>query len=336
MLNPIGNILRTAKRRQDEPLNILTFPTHERWQNGLANCKAVFWMFRGEGIKDWNFKFGALPTNHILLDPSKNANQIPPEVSFDAILAQSIGQYMVGRQLSQAMHVPLIRMEHTLPPPGMPKESAAESGARSGHVNVTCSQYNKAAWPLPANTRIIHHGLDTEFFQLGTGERKQVVLSVVNDFINRDIFCGYKIWKETVTGLPHMIVGDTPGLSKPAKDVAELRSIYQSVALYLNTTLVSSSPVSPLEAMLCGCPVVSLATTTMPEVIKHGVNGFLGDTPNELRHFCQVLLDDPELCRKMGLVARETVVNKFSAKSFVWLWDNVFRDAANIPFLGEV
>lgn len=334
-LDAMGNVLRAARRKPGDRLNILAFPTHERWQSGLAGCNADFFLFRGEGIKEWDHRFAPLPSNHTLLDPTLGEGQIPSDLTFDLILAQSLGQVRVAQHLSRRGHLPFIRMEHTLPPPSVPREEALRLGKILGHLNATCSANNREQWGLPANTRIVHHGIDTDFFVPGNEERKAHCLSVVNDFINRDVFCGYRIWKEATEGLPVHIVGNTPGLSEAAKDINELRSFYQQSEIFLNTTLVSSAPVSPLEAMACGCTVVSTDTTTMPELIEHGVTGFLGSTPQELAEHCRTLLADPGLCRKIGAAAREMVVRRFSIARFASDWDRIFQEASSIAYLGE-
>ena len=50
----------------------------------------------------------------------------------------------------------------------------------------------------------------------------------------------------------------------------------------------------------------------------------MGKTPEELRFYCQKLLDNPDLCREMGKKARQTIEKKFGLQKFVNTWNNTF------------
>ena len=79
-----------------------------------------------------------------------------------------------------------------------------------------------------------------------------------------------------------------------------------------------------LEAMACGCAVVSTATCEIPNIIEHGVNGYISNDEAELRGFIQELLDNPEKAKAMGLKARQTIEEKFSEERFVDEWNTIF------------
>jgi hypothetical protein len=299
----------------------------------MTDCNAIFYLLQSPKL--WQARYAPVPANHLLLNSQKE-NAFPPEVDFDVILAQSTAHMAQGLALSRQLHLPLVRMEHTLPYPEWPKHQVERLRELRGHVNVTVSDYNRQSWGFGDDWRVIHHGLDTDFFSPGEEERQPQLLSVVNDWINRDWACGFRFWQEATRELPTKVVGDTPGLSRPARDVSELVSLYRQSRIFVNTTLVSSAPVSPLEAMSCGCAVVSTDTTTMPNVIEHGVNGLLATTPQEMHEHCRTLLADAELCRRLGEAARRTIIERFSVKDFVKNWNNLLREAANVIYRGAI
>lgn len=72
-----------------------------------------------------------------------------------------------------------------------------------------------------------------------------------------------------------------------------------------------------LEAMASGTPVVGSRLGAFPEVIQHGVTGFLVEPGNvvELRERLAELLHDPARARWMGRNARELVLERFTWKS---------------------
>ena len=72
----------------------------------------------------------------------------------------------------------------------------------------------------------------------------------------------------------------------------------------------------------------------IPEVIEHGVNGFMSNDINELKQYVVDLLNDEDLARKMGEAARETVVKRFSVDKFASKWDFILHSASKKVFLG--
>jgi glycosyltransferase involved in cell wall biosynthesis len=71
-----------------------------------------------------------------------------------------------------------------------------------------------------------------------------------------------------------------------------------------------------LEAMASGTPVICSRTGGLPEVVQHGVTGFLVEPGNveELRDRLDELLGDPQLTTAMGRRARELVLERFTWK----------------------
>lgn len=340
MSNPIASALRAASRKEGEPLNILTAPTHEAYESNLCKTGHNFYAIRAPGIKDWNTKYRLLPENYILLDPSKGEKQLPPEVDFDLILSQNkFGQFQVLSNLSRLLHVPMISLEHTLPVPSWPDGHLDALKNMRGDVNVFISEYSRAKWGWkPEDALVVHHGIDTELFKPASEETLKRVpkvsqlLSVVNDWVNRNWCCGWELYQQIVKDLPVKILGDTPGISKPASSTQDLVEWYQVSSIFLNTSLISPVPTALMEAMACGCACVSTATCMIPEIIEHGVDGFLSNDPQELRKYCQLLLNDHKLASKMGQAARNKIVEHFHLDRFVKDWNRIFRTAAEIPY----
>lgn len=332
MASTMGCILRKAYRKKDDKLNILTFPTHERYQEGLAKTGHNFFLYQAEGVKEWNTMYAPLPANHILLAK----DMIPPlDFDFDIILSQNkSGQFPIADYYSKKYHCPIITLEHTLPPPEWNEAMKEKVKSMKGHVNVFISEYSTKQWgEQPFSSVVIHHGIDTNLFCVKDISRKDVLLSVVNDWPNRDWCCGFNLWKKVTKDLPVDVSGHSPGFSTAAKDINELVSLYQQSSIFVNTSLISPVPTSLLEAMSCGCAIVTTATCMIPEIITHGVNGLISNNPEELRSYCEKLLSTPALARKLGKAARKTVLERFPMSKFVESWDNLFTYTADNIFV---
>jgi glycosyltransferase involved in cell wall biosynthesis len=325
---------RISTRDNSKPLNILTAPTHERYESGLAKTGHRFYAWQGPGIKGWNEKFAPIPENYHILDGRKMGGQLPLHVDIDLVLSQNKwGQLEPLSIIARQLQVPLITLEHTLPAPNMVGKGVQKYIQNmKGDLDIFISEYSidKWGWKRGDTVEVVHHGIDTDLFKPNPNiEREDLVCSVVNDWINRDWCCGFKMWQQATdwpnSNLKLNVWGDTKGLSKPAEGVVGLVKEYQRSLIFLNTSLISPVPTVLLEAMSSGCAVVSTDTCMIPEFIKHGENGFMGKNPAELRYYVDLLLKDKALARQMGNKARQTIVEHFSLDKFINRWNEVFR-----------
>ncbi|HZK67402.1 MAG TPA: glycosyltransferase family 4 protein [Chloroflexota bacterium] len=92
-------------------------------------------------------------------------------------------------------------------------------------------------------------------------------------------------------------------------------------------SLSEGLPLSLLEAMSAGKPVVVTPVGGIPEVVQSGRNGFLVPARNETRLADALvrLLVDPHLREEMGRSARERVVESYSVERMVREYDAVYR-----------
>jgi hypothetical protein len=335
MQNRSEGILRAINNTSGK-FNILTFPTHEAYQSNLGKLPHTFYMWQGKGIKGWNSNFRQLPANHVLLDGTEN--QIRPDMKFDIVLSQNkFGQFAIADQIAASLNIPLISIEHTLPVPQWNQKYRNELLNMRGKVNVFISEYSINQWGFDSNdptVRTVHHGIDSKTFApaLSKGNLSGSILTVVNDYINRDWCCGWSIYQRIANGLPTTPVGDTKGFSKPAGSVKELVSFYQNASVFLNTSTISPVPTALMEAMACGCPVVTTATCMIPEIVKDGVNGFISNDEDYLRMRLQWCLSNPEEAAKIGQAARETIVERFSLDGHLTKWDNIFKEVVGTGY----
>ena len=335
-MNPISSIIRQATKKTDEPYIVLTAPTHEAYETNLCKSNAIFYALNHKGFKTWNPKYRPLPANYIPVD------SIPDGIQFDLVLSQNkFGQYQVLSDIARALHLPLISLEHTLPVPMWGRDIREGCVNMRGDINVFISEYSINEWQFnnfDPTVRVVKHGIDTEQFKPDESKkRKPYIFSCVNDWVNRDWCCGFTIWQKIINGkntLPTFVLGDTPGLSRPASSTEELINEYQTSAVFLNTSTISPVPTVLLEAMACGTPVVTTATCMIPEIIEHGVNGLMSNDINELRSYCELILSDEDLAKRLGENARKTIVEKFNANRFAEDWNKLFLEASEVIYRG--
>ena len=313
--------------RNKDKYNILTFDTHERYQQQLCKTGHDFYSFRYENCKHWDESYAKIPDNYYLMPD----NSITASIGFDFILSQSkFGQFQASQHINQRFKLPVISLEHTLPISNWPDNQLQTFRSMSGDINVFISDYSKDKWDIDNKAKVIHHSVDSEMFKPVDGEKKPHVLSVVNDFINRDYCCNYQGWKRITDGLNVKLLGKTEGLSEPAGSIEELSQAYAEAQVFLNTSTVSPVPTCLLEAMSCGCACVSTATCMIPDIIDHGVNGFISNDEDELRGCIETLLKDEDLRSKLGAAARQTILDDFSEEKFINSWNETFDMAYGV------
>ena len=207
----------------------------------------------------------------------------------------------VGRQLCQTFHVPCQKVE------------------------VIHNSIPAAAFDRPPNT--------TLRAMLNRGTDRPIVLCIAR----LDAQKGHTYLLPAIRDVPNAIfvlVGDGPeraSLEAQAAslgirdrviflghrdDVAELLA---SCDLLVLPSLYEGLPLSVLEAMAAGKPVVATSVGGTPEAVLDGETGFLVPSrdPTALVRAIQRLLTDARLRRKMGMAGRLRVQRNFSATQMV-------------------
>ena len=95
------------------------------------------------------------------------------------------------------------------------------------------------------------------------------------------------------------------------RDVARL---FASADVFLLPSRIEGFPISIMEAMAMGLPVVASNVGGIPDLVRHGQDGFLHE-PADVGGMAQSvlhLLDDATLRTRLGLAARERVLEEFS------------------------
>jgi N-acetyl-alpha-D-glucosaminyl L-malate synthase BshA len=98
--------------------------------------------------------------------------------------------------------------------------------------------------------------------------------------------------------------------------------------LFLLPSTEESFGLSALEAMACEMPVVASGIGGIPEVIEHGVSGFLHppDEVDGMADSAMALLTDPTLHRQTAAAARDRVCQQFSASHVVPMYEECYQE----------
>lgn len=139
---------------------------------------------------------------------------------------------------------------------------------------------------------------------------------------------------EAVPEVKFLLAGDGPHealLKKQAQDLGVLENfifagyrqdIPEIIALsdiVVRPSEMEGLPINVIEAMLMAKPVVASHIAGVPEMIEHGVNGYMievGDVVS-LSHILIEALQDEGKCKAIGDAARKTALEKFTIEACV-------------------
>lgn len=110
--------------------------------------------------------------------------------------------------------------------------------------------------------------------------------------------------------------------------VSDVSALLHTARVFVLSSVSEGLPVTVLEAMAMGLPVVATAVGGTPEAVDHGVNGLLipsGD-PARLAEAIQQVLDGPDIAARMGRAGRQRVESEFSARGMVDRYEALYRE----------
>lgn len=107
----------------------------------------------------------------------------------------------------------------------------------------------------------------------------------------------------------------------------DMDAFYRGIDLYLNTSIHEGIPMTILEALARGIPVIAPAVGGISEIITDGVEGFLieGRNPKAFAEKCLLLRENKELREKMSKAARGRAESAFSAEKMAEKYYQLYR-----------
>ncbi len=109
---------------------------------------------------------------------------------------------------------------------------------------------------------------------------------------------------------------------------SDVSAIMQSLDLLVVNSTAEPFGLVIVEAMACGTPVLAAAVDGIPEVIEHGVNGWLVPARNEktLSEAMVKLSREPELRARLALAGRKHAAAHFSADRYLNELEGFYQD----------
>lgn len=173
-----------------------------------------------------------------------------------------------------------------IPPNKFIKKSSTVTGITVGKLGRNKGTYEI----IDAIEKLIHNNVNLQWIFVGDGNLQEFIQIANKKRINRNI---------TFTG--------------PVIDCDKWRYLYKSDFFCL-PSYAEGQPISIIEAMAIGLPVISSTVGSIPEMITNGENGLLINpgNVNELIEAIQVMLLDKDKRLQMGAKAKEIALERYS------------------------
>ncbi len=109
----------------------------------------------------------------------------------------------------------------------------------------------------------------------------------------------------------------------------DIKRLLWASDVFVLPSKIEAFGMSALEAMTSSVPVVALRVGGLPELISHGVTGYLASSEEELVKLTVKLASDPSLARKMGFQAMVKAL-EFDCKKMIPRYMAVYKLASRI------
>jgi len=106
-----------------------------------------------------------------------------------------------------------------------------------------------------------------------------------------------------------------------------IHEVLAQADLFLMPSQLESFGLAALEAMACEVPVIATNVGGVPEVVTHGVDGYLvpvGDVAAAARYAVE-LLSAPERVREMGQKARANARKRYCSNDIIPRYEAYYR-----------
>ncbi|HRD66716.1 MAG TPA: glycosyltransferase family 4 protein [Candidatus Competibacter sp.] len=108
--------------------------------------------------------------------------------------------------------------------------------------------------------------------------------------------------------------------------VADSLAFLQRIDCMVSSSLTEGMPLSLIEAMVQGLPIVATRCGGVPELIEHSVHGLLCEPADAeaLAAMMGLVRDNPELSTRLGQAAAQRAVNQFSLEAMANRYERLY------------
>jgi len=207
-----------------------------------------------------------------------------------------------------------------------------------------------------SKVRVIPNGVDTERFKprpadpslraelrIAEGSPVAGIVAALRPEKNHALFLEVaRLVRQEIPSAQFLVVGDGVERDKLERLAIELEissavrflgtrhdvpEVLSLLDVFVLTSHMEANPVSVLEALACGKPVVAPAVGSVPETVLEGETGYLAEPGNaqQIAERVILLFRDPAQAAEMGQRGRRNVVDHWSCQRMVEGYQNLIQ-----------
>lgn len=100
----------------------------------------------------------------------------------------------------------------------------------------------------------------------------------------------------------------------------------RSYNLYVNSSITETMPLSVMEAMSSGLPVLCTHNNGNIQIVRDGIDGMFCASPEEMADNIALLLENPNRIHEMSINARKRIEELFSVERYVKEFESHFKE----------
>jgi glycosyltransferase involved in cell wall biosynthesis len=111
-------------------------------------------------------------------------------------------------------------------------------------------------------------------------------------------------------------------------DVSDVPALLRRASMFVLPSLTEGLPLTVLEAMATGLPVIATRVGGTPEVVDDGTTGLLVDPrePEQMARAMMRIFECPELGRRLGDAAHLRVAEHFDVREMVSRYESLYEE----------
>ncbi|CCO22591.1 glycosyltransferase family 2 protein [Maridesulfovibrio hydrothermalis] len=332
---------------RSRPIKILSWNCNIPYQYDLLKMHHQFTMVVDKANGGWDYSLRPRPYNVDFIPPEK----VAPEkydlalIPFDKrVLFPGKHRERFQRMLELSSGLPTIALCHELPygyvQNGINTEECeleeqrkyVRFKLRDAHV-VCCSHIVQNEWKFKQSS-VIWHGFSPQEYPAGKNDLGCLTFS--NDYLaNIPDVDACKMLREIKQRLPESCTVEEmkepfphAGYETGSQEWSVAK--FQKYGHYIGQFIVQLTPFNNLamprlraEAMLAGCIPVTVRSYDVDMFIKNGVNGFAGESAEEIGEYLNWLLSNGKDIQKISRNARLTAMDIFNVDRLISKWERL-------------
>ena len=310
-------------------IKILSHMAHGTYQTNLSKIPGVefYHMINETDLKNvWEDKHSIRPNNVFGVDEVYAKDHLQ---EYDMLLIHNhplLNKYKDWK-------IRKVFVEHTAPWYSHHPSVYAKIRKETVNFTVFITKSNMQAWGMRLNDQngMIRHSIDVDKYPKYSDTPDDSVMTLTNAFIERSIATGFSLWSKIIWKFPTACVygfGNSnlgPQTDKGFLSFDEAVKKLSTAGVFFNPATASPIPMSLMEAMAIGVPIVTTAYYEAGLIMKNMEHGIVTHNPHELQEGIKFMLENKIEAREMGQNARKLVKETFPMETFVTKWKKVFE-----------